>query len=157
MRSRAVMKCPGAGLYDRTCCAVTTSGVIYCWGRNTSGQTGSGLPDSLVLAPAVIVGGLTFQAVTTGAQHSCGIASDSTAHCWGANSAGQLGDSSQSDRTTPVPVHGGLHFQSLSAGVAFTCGLTGGLVLYCWGDGTLGQLGRPILGSSTIPVKVAGQ
>lgn len=138
-------------------CAVTTAGVLYCWGRNTSGETGSELPDSLVLAPTVVASGLTFRAVATGAQHSCAIASDSTAYCWGANLAGQLGDSSQSGRLTPVPVHGALHFQSLSAGAAYTCGLTGGLVLYCWGDGTLGQLGRPILGSSTIPVKVAGQ
>lgn len=138
-------------------CAVTSVGAVYCWGRNTSGETGTRLPDSLVLAPTLAAGGLTFGSVTTGARHSCGIASDSTAYCWGANLSGQLGDSSQSDRPTPVPVHGGLHFQALSAGAAFTCGLTGGLVLYCWGNGAQGQLGRPLLGSSTIPVRVAGQ
>lgn len=138
-------------------CAVTAAGVGYCWGRNTRGETGTGFPDTTLVAPTPLSGGLSLRAIAAGAQHSCGIATDSTAYCWGANSNGQLGDSSQTDRPTPVPVRGGLHFRSLSAGVAFTCGLTGGLVLYCWGDGTQGQLGRPVLGSSTIPVRVAGQ
>jgi len=138
-------------------CAVSTAGALFCWGRNTHGETGTGLPDSVVVVPTAAATGLTFRAVTAGAQHSCGIATDSTAYCWGENGAGQLGDSSQSARPIPVAVHGGLRFQSLSAGSAFTCGLTGGLVVYCWGDGTRGQLGRPLLGSSTIPVRVAGQ
>ena len=138
-------------------CALTRAGAIYCWGRNLQGQTGTGLPDSIVTVPTAAATVLTFSAVTAGAQHSCGLAADSAAYCWGENSAGQLGDSSNTPRATPVPVHGGLRFRSLSAGAAFTCGLTGGLVLYCWGDGTQGQLGRALIGSSTVPVRVAGQ
>jgi alpha-tubulin suppressor-like RCC1 family protein len=138
-------------------CALTTAGAIYCWGRNLQGQTGTGLPDSIVAVPTAAATVLTFRAVTAGAQHSCGIATDSAAYCWGENGAGQLGDSSNTPRPTPVLVHGGLRFQSLSAGAAFTCGLTGGLVMYCWGDGTQGQLGRALIGSSTVPVRVAGQ
>lgn len=138
-------------------CAVTAAGAAYCWGGNARGQTGTGLPDTIVPAPAQVAGGLLFRSMATGALHSCGIATDSNAYCWGANSNGQLGDSTQTDRLTPVLVRGGLHFRALSAGAGFTCGLTGGFVLYCWGDGTQGQLGRPILGSSTIPVRVAGQ
>lgn len=138
-------------------CAVSLAATIYCWGRNRQSQTGTGLPDSIVTVPSPVATALTFTAVTAGAQHSCGIATDSAAYCWGENAAGQLGDSSTSPRATPVLVHGGHHFQSLSAGAAFTCGLTGGLVLYCWGDGTQGQLGRALIGSSTVPVRVAGQ
>jgi alpha-tubulin suppressor-like RCC1 family protein len=100
---------------------------------------------------------LTFRTISAGGQHSCGITTDSLAYCWGANTSGQLGDSSQIDRPTPVLVHGGLHFTEVHAGAAFTCGLTDGLVLYCWGDGTQGQLGRSLLASSSVPVKVAGQ
>ena len=138
-------------------CGVTPSGAAYCWGRNTQGQTGSSLPDSVVVTPASVSGGTMFLQVTAGTNHSCGIATDSLAYCWGANGNGQLGDSSTTDRPAPVPVAGALHFTMLRAGGAYTCGLTTGLVLYCWGDGSLGQLGQALLGSSSVPVKVAGQ
>ena len=138
-------------------CGLTATGAAYCWGRNTDGQTGTGSPDSIVLGPAPVAGGLVFRTITAGGQHACGIAADSLAWCWGANGSGQLGDSSQAPRATPVAVRGGLRFADLRAGAAFTCGLTGGLVLYCWGNGTQGQLGRVLLGSSTVPVRVAGQ
>ena len=138
-------------------CAVALGGAAHCWGANTRSQTGTGLPDSLVLVPTAVAGGFTFRTISAGGQHSCGITTDSLAYCWGANTSGQLGDSSQIDRPTPVLVHGGLRFTELHAGAAFTCGLTDGLVLYCWGDGTQGQLGRSFLSSSSVPVKVAGQ
>ena len=138
-------------------CAVTTAGAAQCWGANTRSQTGTGLPDSLVRVPSAVAGGFTFRTISAGGQHSCGITTDSLAYCWGANTSGQLGDSSQIDRPTAVLVHGGLHFREVHAGAAFTCGLTDGLVLYCWGDGTQGQLGRSFLASSSVPVKVAGQ
>jgi alpha-tubulin suppressor-like RCC1 family protein len=138
-------------------CAVTSAGAAQCWGANTRSQTGTGLPDSLVLVPTAVAGGLTFRTISAGGQHSCGITTDSLAYCWGANTNGQLGDSSQIDRPSPVLVHGGLRFTEVHAGAAFTCGLTDGLVLYCWGDGTQGQLGRSFLASSSVPVTVAGQ
>ncbi len=138
-------------------CAVATGGAASCWGANSRGQTGTGLPDSLVLVPTAVAGRLSFRAISAGGQHACGITTDSLTYCWGANTSGQLGDSSQLDRPTPVLVRGGLHFSDVHAGAAFTCGLTTGLVLYCWGDGTQGQLGRSFISSSSVPVKVAGQ
>ncbi|HEY6222359.1 MAG TPA: Ig-like domain-containing protein, partial [Gemmatimonadales bacterium] len=138
-------------------CAVAAGAAARCWGANTRAQTGTGLPDTLVPVPTVVGGGLTFRTISAGGQHTCGVTTDSLAYCWGANTSGQLGDSSQIDRPAPVLVHGGLHFTEVHAGAAFTCGLTTGLVLYCWGDGTQGQLGRSFLASSTVPVKVAGQ
>ena len=138
-------------------CAVTTGGSARCWGSNTRTQTGTGLPDSLVLVPTAVAGALSFRTISAGGQHTCGVTTDSLAYCWGANTRGQLGDSSQIDRPAPVLVHGGLHFTEVHAGAAFSCGLTDGLVLYCWGDGTQGQLGRSFLASSSVPVKVAGQ
>jgi alpha-tubulin suppressor-like RCC1 family protein len=138
-------------------CAVAAGAAARCWGANTRAQTGTGLPDTLVPVPTVVEGGLTFRTISAGGQHTCGVTTDSLAYCWGANTSGQLGDSSQIDRPAPVLVHGGLHFTEVHAGAAFTCGLTTGLVLYCWGDGTQGQLGRSFLASSTVPVKVAGQ
>lgn len=138
-------------------CALTSGGAAYCWGANDHGQSGSGLPDLALLVPSPVSGGLQFLQISAGGNHTCGIAVDSLAYCWGANTSGQIGDSSTTDRAAPVPVAGGLHFARIAAGAGFTCGISGGVVAYCWGDGTRGQLGQPQLGNHTVPTRVAGQ
>ena len=56
-----------------------------------------------------VTGGLRFQGVSASrlGQHTCGIATDHRAYCWGANYAGQIGDGTQfTDRRTPMAVAG---------------------------------------------------
>ena len=36
-------------------CVYTTGGEAYCWGENSFGETGTGLPDSAVLEPTLVV------------------------------------------------------------------------------------------------------
>lgn len=89
--------------------------------------------------------------------HTCGLTGDGTAYCWGYNVYGQLGDGSQTDRSTPVVVAGGLAFESLAAGVGWhTCGLTSSGKAYCWGYNGAGQLGDGALTDRTTPVAVVG-
>lgn len=55
-------------------CAVGDGGRAFCWGVNTSGQTGSGLgmPAQLsVSRPTEMAGG--FVTIASGAAHSCGL------------------------------------------------------------------------------------
>ena len=104
-----------------------------------------------------ITGGLSFRLLTAGGAHTCGLTTDSLAYCWGKNDAGQIGDSSMTERPAPVAVYGGIHFSDLRAGAAHTCGITAQLLVSCWGDGVRGQLGKGPLTPSIIPVKVAGQ
>lgn len=90
--------------------------------------------------------GVTFAAVTAGGSHSCGLATDGTAYCWGANDHAQLGDGTTIQRTTPVLVAGGLTFTMVGAGASHTCGATffdasSNGSGYCWGSNTYGQLG----------------
>jgi hypothetical protein len=128
-------------------CGVRSNGDIVCWGNNANGRLGSGSQVSFVTEPSRVASILSFIGVSAGGSHTCALTSTNDAYCWGFNSDGQLGDNSNTDRSTPVAVAGGLKFTALSAGESHTCGITVGGDTYCWGNG------GP---SSKIPVVVGG-
>src|SRR5439155_1361606 len=94
----------GGALYT---CGVTTSGAAYCWGLNNYGQLGNGTTTFSFLTPVAVSGGLTFTAVSTSDNHTCGVTTSGAAYCWGWNNSGGLGDGTTGrDRLTPVAVSG---------------------------------------------------
>ncbi|MFL5404002.1 MAG: RCC1 domain-containing protein [Gemmatimonadales bacterium] len=109
--------------------------------------------------------------ISAGASHTCAIASDSTAYCWGAGQTGALGNGLPIDTSVPSPVLtiGGIKFLSISAGEDNTCGVNVQTVTYCWGTGLNGRLGNadpsgrsqltpsPISGGSTFRTVAAGR
>lgn len=129
-------------------CGLTTTGAAYCWGLNFTGQLGVGTTTSEVCSnnpcsttPVAVAGGLTFIAISAGASHTCGITAAGSAYCWGANTDGQLGDGTVTQRTSPVAVASGLTFAAVSAGIGYTCGVATTGEAYCWGLNNTGQLG----------------
>lgn len=85
--------------------ALTGTGHLLAWGRNSDGQLGDG--NSGVIEPAVQVKlpvGSTATAISTGCQHSMAVTTTGQLLAWGDNIRGQLGDGTTQDRTTPVPV-----------------------------------------------------
>src|SRR5687768_12725612 len=58
---------------------------------------------------------LTFEQVTTGGSHSCGLTPEGRVYCWGLNRNGQLGDNTTTDRSRPIRVVGGLIFTTVNA------------------------------------------
>src|SRR5438105_2653057 len=81
-----------------------------------------------------------LQTVSAGATHTCALARDGSAYCWGDNEDGQLGDGSTNDSPVPARVSGGHVFTALTTGGLHTCGLVDG-VAYCWGANDRGQVG----------------
>jgi len=82
--------------------ADTTSGTLWCWGRNESGQLANGTFEASSFTsnanfwvPIQINLGIRpvlWKRFTTGKDYTCGIAStDNTLWCWGSNFSGQLG------------------------------------------------------------------
>lgn len=123
-----------------TTCAVTTTGVGYCWGYNGSGQLGNGTFASTPNpTPVPVLGGLVFSSITPGGDHSCGVAVGGAAWCWGDDQLGELGLGRVGNGTqgTPQavvpPVTGPVTFTSLSAAFGKTCGVTVPVAIYCWG------------------------
>ncbi|MEO7137955.1 MAG: hypothetical protein ABI037_09585 [Gemmatimonadales bacterium] len=85
-------------------CGVTTEGAAYCWGFALYSQLGSLFPGIDSPEPTVVLGELTFQSITAGYSHSCGVTTDAVAYCWGFNGKGGLGDGTAAERFTPHPV-----------------------------------------------------
>ncbi len=120
--------------YDVTC-GLTSSGEARCWGVNHAGSVGDGTDGTHLLRtePTAVRGELTFQAISVGYFHTCGIAQDGATYCWGLNDRGQVGDGSRTNRNTPTRVAGDVSFEFVSAGRHRTCGVTAQGEAYCWG------------------------
>jgi hypothetical protein len=128
-------------------CGIATTGAAFCWGFNDHGQLGNGATsDAFSEAEARVSGGFSFTSLSAGGSHTCGVATDGKAYCWGLNSFGQLGNGSKLASQVPVEVSGGLLFESISAGNRHTCGVTTSGEVYCWGhndSGGVGPSGEP--------------
>jgi alpha-tubulin suppressor-like RCC1 family protein len=126
---------------QRSACGVSTAHEVWCWGSNDSGQLGNGARSDAADAVRVQGGSQTYTAVTSGGHHTCALAPDGGAWCWGANEAGQLGNGTRTASSVPVAVAGGRTFSALSAGDSHTCGVASGGAVYCWGSNRWSQLG----------------
>lgn len=162
-----------------TTCAATTGGETFCWGTNLALQVSEdpGVPFSKL--PAHVPTPVAVASVSNLELHTCALAPDGRAFCWGMAPRGRLGGGHSdleivdcpdvTDITTglpadcvghPVEVSGGIAFTSIAAGTHHTCGLDAQGRLYCWGSGTWGELGNGRSGVANwtaTPTPVAGE
>ena len=142
--------------YSHTC-GLTAAGAAYCWGDNSAGALGNTTANSTSGTPVAVAGGITFTMISAGYSHTCGVATNGSAYCWGSNESGELGNGTVGqDSPTPTLVSGGLTFASVSAGGVSSCGVTTGGAGYCWGSNGYGVLGDGTTTDSPTPVQVAG-
>jgi alpha-tubulin suppressor-like RCC1 family protein len=136
-------------------CGVTTGGAGYCWGYNGRGQLGDGTTGNRS-SPTVVSGANVWLSISAGpGYHTCGLTTSHVAKCWGLNANGQLGNTSNTDSSTPVTVSGGFTYSSVSAGGGHSCGVrNAGTVgqIKCWGLNNHGQLGNGGTTNSNAPV-----
>jgi alpha-tubulin suppressor-like RCC1 family protein len=128
-------------------CALTSEGIVYCWGDNPSGEVshpavgsdaGAGeepafVPES-VPAPRRILAGV--RSIAAGTASTCAILTDGTVKCWGGIKE------SCAPSAEPTTIEGLPPMRSLATSSSATCGVTEDHDLWCWGYGSGGILAR---------------
>jgi len=146
-------------------CALRADSTAACWGSNEFGQLGRA-PGTTTCSradrnipcersPRIVPGGLKFEKLSAGANHTCGLAVDWRVYCWGGNQLGQIGDPAVIQSPTPVPIISAFLFVDLAAGEDHTCALRTDNVAFCWGSNDYGELGTGVSGAgSAVPALV---
>ncbi|MCL1840111.1 IPT/TIG domain-containing protein, partial [Candidatus Saccharibacteria bacterium] len=150
-------------------CAIASDDTAYCWGTNTSGGIGDGtsvtnrpVPTAISAGNTGLLDGKTVKYISTGS-HTCAIASDDTAYCWGDNHSGEIGDNtSGTSRLVPTAISAGntglldgKTVKQISAGVMHTCAIASDDTAYCWGHNGQGQLGDNTITQRLIPTAIS--
>ena len=144
-------------------CAIASDNKAYCWGNNKSGNLGNNSTTNSLIPVAVnttgVLAGKTIKQISAYGFHTCAVASDNKAYCWGNNKSGNLGNNSTTNSLIPVAVNttgvlAGKTIKQISAGSSHTCAIASDDKAYCWGDGYPGQLGNGSTVNSSVPVRV---
>ena len=141
-------------------CATLSNGAVECWGDNTYGELGnatttqSNTPVAVTAGNALPITGT--DRVAAGTFHACALLSNGTVECWGDNNAGQLGNGTTNNSSTPVAVSGLSGVTAIAAGEFDTCALLSYGTVECWGDNSSGELGNGTITNSSTPAGVGG-
>ena len=149
-----------AGGYQHSL-ALDSTGTLYAWGYNQSGQLGNNSLTTRSTPVAVTGGSLAGRVVTAVAAAANGsfALAGSLAYAWGDNSQGQLGDGTNTLRTTPVAVStagvlSGKTLTHIAAGFNHVVVRSSDGLLFAWGQNDRGQLGTGNTTASNVPVAV---
>ena len=134
-----------AAARDHTC-ALTTQGLVYCWGKNTAGQLGDGTTTNK--GQPTLVSGLSAvaQIAVGGGEdgHSCALLNTGQVRCWGYNTYSQVtGAGTTTNQLTPVVVSGLPNAKYIALGGWHSCAILANSVnSQCWGYSGDYQLGK---------------
>jgi len=143
-------------------CAVNNIGHLYCFGDQANGKLGNGVnPTSTdgsiipgLLSP-VKIGTDTWKKVGVAFSHSCGIKTNGTLWCWGAQTNGRLGNGlTVGAQTTPLQI-GASNWKDIATYRDHTCGIRANGTLWCWGMDSGQALGNGATSTDqTTPLQI---
>jgi alpha-tubulin suppressor-like RCC1 family protein len=131
--------------------AIKTNTTIWAWGSNGHGQVGDGTVIRKT-TPCQIYGFTSdWSTAAPGECHSLGLKTNRTLWAWGMNFFGQLGDGTETDRTTPCLIGTVSDWSMIASGESHSLGLKTNRTLWAWGRNGLGQLGDGTKTDRTTP------
>lgn len=138
-------------------CALTSSGVIRCWGDNTYGQVGVRAFQGGQYPPWQVTLNATGAAISAGSWHTCALTTSGGIKCWGGNNYGQLGHGTLTDTDNAIYVTGLTSgVSALGSATNHICAILTGGELRCWGMNFSGQLGDGTTVHAATPVAALG-
>lgn len=148
-----------ASSFNHTC-AVTASGALYCWGKNSYGQLGNHTKEnetlytsSKVTPVKLLTSGVG--AVAPGDEHTCALMDTGAVKCWGMGTGGQLGYGGNVNKKTPQDVVGlSSGAVGITSGYRHSCAILKSGSLKCWGYNPYGMGVTPVKDYNYTPVDV---
>jgi alpha-tubulin suppressor-like RCC1 family protein/phosphodiesterase/alkaline phosphatase D-like protein len=145
----------------RAACAVSSTGVGVCWGRNSNQYLFPNMPNGPISTPTQVAlpNGEIFSTIDAGENNTvCARAVSGRAYCWGDHHIGSFFTS-----TSRVPVQvefpNDMRVTNVQSGYANGCALDPDQYLWCWGDAlTLGDGNTEPIGIPTrVPMPDGGK
>jgi len=130
----------------------SSSGELFMWGNNASGQLGDGTLEER-LTPVNITDNLEFDAgekiseIGLGEDHSLMLTSMGRVFAWGSNYIGQLGDETLGAVSIPTKIDANFNFNigesitDITVGKLYNIAMSSEGRVFTWGDNEYGQLG----------------
>jgi alpha-tubulin suppressor-like RCC1 family protein len=142
--------------------ALLANGAYYDWGYDANGQLGDGLVRHSSDVPVKVPLPDPVTQVAQGGSiwnngQTLALLSDGSLWAWGDNWAGQLGDGSRDDQSSPVRFRppSGVTYKSLATGSATSYAVSTTGEVYAWGVSFVGQVGDGSTRVQPTPVLVA--
>ncbi|MGH4022261.1 MAG: RCC1 domain-containing protein [Pseudonocardiaceae bacterium] len=136
--------------------ALLADGRLFTWGRNSQGQLGIGSSGGDQLTPVQVqnLGLSRVKALAAGDDFTLVLLADGTVLACGGNSSGELGDGTNTSRSTLAPVQNLIPVKAIAAGRRHGMALfpIGGI--RAWGDNSNGQLGDGSTTDRKLPTSV---
>jgi uncharacterized repeat protein (TIGR02543 family) len=143
--------------------ALTSTGRLFTWGNNWSGQLGNNTTTPSNTPSQIDRFNLsvneTISSVVLGGFHSAALTSKGRLFTWGSNNGGQLGDNSMTQRNTPTLITDAFDLNleetisSIHLGAGFTAARTSTGRLFTWGSNNAGQLGNGTTRNTLTPTQ----
>ena len=136
--------------------AIKTDGTLWTWGRNAEGQLGDNTTTgkSSPVQTVTFATNWKFVSSSTCGYHTAAIKTDGTLWTWGRNTNGQLGDNTNTGRSSPVQtVTFGTNWKSLSCGGLHTFAIKTDGTLWGWGVNSLGMLADNTTTPKSSPIQ----
>jgi len=143
--------------FDHTA-AIKTDGTLWTWGYNGYGGLGDSTVTNKSSPVQTITGGTNWKQVACGTYHTAAIKTDGTLWTWGYNVTGQLGDSTITNKNSPVQtIAGGTNWKQVACGYYSTAAIKTDGTLWGWGRNSYGGLGDSTVTNKSSPVQtIAG-
>lgn len=132
----------------RSVWAITSTGLLFAWGQNTSGKLGDGT--TINKSSPVQIGSSSWTMVAG----PRALRADGTIWCWGDNSIGSLGDGTTISKSSPVALASPFNTSSWTM-VSLFGGITINGTIYSWGWGKEGQMGDGNTLDRSVPTALA--